>query len=96
MRGSSSPDVGLPDPLDAAVDGPLPGRAAQCLGHRMPPTHTDEGLVAAHRIRKDQPGTGVLLLSQHLDPAYAQRVAGVILPRVRPMVRRSRPISTGC
>ena len=41
---------------------------------RMPPTHTDEGLVAAHRIRRDHPGTGVLLLSQHLDPAYAQRL----------------------
>jgi DNA-binding NarL/FixJ family response regulator len=41
---------------------------------RMPPTHTDEGLVAAHRIRKDHPGTGVLVLSQHLDPAYAHRL----------------------
>lgn len=38
---------------------------------RMPPTHTDEGLVAAQRIRADHPGTGVLLLSQYVDPRYA-------------------------
>ncbi len=27
---------------------------------RMPPTHTDEGLRAAHRIRAQHPGTAVL------------------------------------
>ena len=36
---------------------------------RMPPTHTDEGLRAAHRIRADHPGTGVLVLSQYVDEA---------------------------
>ena len=41
---------------------------------RMPPTHTDEGLVAARRIREQHPGTAVLLLSQHLEPRYAQRL----------------------
>jgi DNA-binding NarL/FixJ family response regulator len=41
---------------------------------RMPPTHTDEGLVAARRIREHHPGTAVLLLSQHLEPRYAQRL----------------------
>ncbi len=41
---------------------------------RMPPTHTDEGLVAAHRIRDQAPGTVVLLLSQYLDPRYAERL----------------------
>jgi serine/threonine-protein kinase len=41
---------------------------------RMPPTHTDEGLVAAARIRKLSPGTGVLVLSQHLEPSYAVRL----------------------
>ena len=30
---------------------------------RMPPTHTDEGLRAARKIRADYPGTGVLVLS---------------------------------
>lgn len=30
---------------------------------RMPPTHTDEGIVAACRIRERHPGTTVLVLS---------------------------------
>ena len=38
---------------------------------RMPPTHTDEGLRAAHRIRAEQPQTGVLVLSQYVEEAYA-------------------------
>ena len=38
---------------------------------RMPPTHTDEGLRAAHAIRKDHPATGVLVLSQYVEEAYA-------------------------
>ncbi len=41
---------------------------------RMPPTHTDEGLVAARRIRDRHPATAVLLLSQYLEPRYAQRL----------------------
>ena len=38
---------------------------------RMPPTHTDEGLRAAHRIRAEHAGTAVLVLSQYVDEAYA-------------------------
>lgn len=38
---------------------------------RMPPSHTDEGLVAAREIRALHPETGVLVLSQHLEPRYA-------------------------
>lgn len=38
---------------------------------RMPPTHTDEGLRAAHEIRERYPSTGVLILSQHVETAYA-------------------------
>ena len=41
---------------------------------RMPPTHTDEGLVAAQRIRTDHPAVGVLLLSQYVEPSYAMRL----------------------
>ena len=41
---------------------------------RMPPTHTDEGLVAARAIRDGYPDTAVLLLSQYLDARYAQRL----------------------
>jgi DNA-binding NarL/FixJ family response regulator len=38
---------------------------------RMPPTQTDEGLRAAAEIREKFPGTGVLVLSQYVEPAYA-------------------------
>jgi DNA-binding NarL/FixJ family response regulator/class 3 adenylate cyclase len=38
---------------------------------RMPPTQTDEGLRAAAAIRELHPGTGVLVLSQYVEPGYA-------------------------
>ena len=38
---------------------------------RMPPTHTDEGIVAAQQIRTSHPGTAVLVLSHYLDSRYA-------------------------
>jgi DNA-binding NarL/FixJ family response regulator len=41
---------------------------------RMPPTYTDEGLVAAQYIRTAYPGIGVLVLSQYLEPSYAMRL----------------------
>ncbi|MBO0514020.1 response regulator transcription factor [Streptomyces beijiangensis] len=40
---------------------------AVLLDIRMPPTHTDEGLVAAAQVRAAYPGTGVLLLSQYIE-----------------------------
>jgi DNA-binding NarL/FixJ family response regulator len=43
---------------------------------RMPPTFTDEGLVAAESIRAAYPETAVLVLSQYLDVGYALRLAG--------------------
>ena len=41
---------------------------------RMPPTHTDEGIVAAQRIRELHPGVAVLVLSQYVEPTYAMRL----------------------
>jgi len=41
---------------------------------RMPPTHTDEGLRAALRLRSEHPGTGVLVLSQYIETRYATRL----------------------
>ena len=41
---------------------------------KMPPTHTDEGLVAARAIRADHPEIGVLVLSQYVEPSYAMRL----------------------
>ncbi len=41
---------------------------------KMPPTNTDEGLVAARAIRELYPAVGVLLLSHYLDSRYALRL----------------------
>jgi len=38
---------------------------------RMPPQHQTEGLVAADTIRERHPGTGVLVLSAHVDVDHA-------------------------
>jgi DNA-binding NarL/FixJ family response regulator len=38
---------------------------------RMPPDHHLDGIVAAHAIRADHPGVGVVVLSQHLEDDYA-------------------------
>jgi len=38
---------------------------------RMPPSHTDEGLRAAHEIRGELPDVGVLVLSQYVEEGYA-------------------------
>ena len=41
---------------------------------RMPPTQTDEGLVAAREIRRLYPEMGVLVLSHYIEPKYATRL----------------------
>jgi DNA-binding NarL/FixJ family response regulator len=46
------------------------------LDVRMPPTFRDEGVRAAIRLRSDLPGTGILLLSQYVEVAYAQELLG--------------------
>lgn len=54
--------VGLTSPDVAIVD------------IRMPPTQTDEGLIAARSIRTERPEVGVLVLSQYVEPSYAMRL----------------------
>src|SRR5581483_4993360 len=44
------------------------------LDVRMPPTHTTEGLDAAHRIKSTHPDIGVLVLSASVDPAAARHL----------------------
>jgi DNA-binding NarL/FixJ family response regulator len=44
------------------------------LDIRMPPTHTEEGLVAAEEIRRRDARTGILVLSTYPDGHYAERV----------------------
>jgi len=43
---------------------------------RMPPRREDDGLVAAVEIRRRLPGTGVLVLSQFCEPAFALELIG--------------------
>ncbi|MEU3556689.1 response regulator transcription factor [Streptomyces fragilis] len=54
---------------DLAARGELPDVVVADV--RMPPTHTDEGVRAAVRIRADHPGVGVLVLSQYVEERYA-------------------------
>jgi DNA-binding NarL/FixJ family response regulator len=41
---------------------------------RMPPSHTEEGLVAAAALQRTHPDVGVLVLSHYLAPSYAARL----------------------
>jgi DNA-binding NarL/FixJ family response regulator len=43
---------------------------------RMPPDHKDAGLRAAMEIRREHPEIAVLVLSQHLQRAYAVELLG--------------------
>jgi DNA-binding NarL/FixJ family response regulator len=47
---------------------------AAVIDIRMPPTHSDEGIVAARQIREADPGVAILVLSQFLESAYAMEV----------------------
>lgn len=53
----------------AAVERHRPDAAI--IDIRMPPTHTNEGLVAAAHIREQFDDTAVLVLSNYIEPAYA-------------------------
>ena len=56
-------DVVAREPPDVAI-----------IDIRMPPTHTDEGLLAALAIRACHPDVGVLILSQYLETHHAIRL----------------------
>jgi serine/threonine-protein kinase len=64
--------VGDGPALESAVAAHRPDVALVDI--KMPPTHTDEGLRAAVRIRQDHPATAVLLLSSYLDVRYASEL----------------------
>lgn len=49
---------------------------------RMPPTYTDEGIVAAHQIRHDHPDVGVLVLSNYIESRYAMQLLAEVPARV--------------
>jgi len=66
--------VGNADDLLAAVTEHRPDAAV--VDVRMPPGHTDEGLRAAIKIRRDHPGTGVLVFSQYIETRYTADLLG--------------------
>jgi DNA-binding NarL/FixJ family response regulator len=61
-----------PDQLLALVARLMPDVAIVDI--KMPPTHTEEGLVAAGVIRRDYPSVAVLVLSHYLESRYAMRL----------------------
>lgn len=61
-------ECGDVDSLMAAVEGHQPDVVITDI--RMPPTHTDEGIAAALKIRAAHPSIGVVVLSQFSEPSY--------------------------
>jgi len=61
--------AGDADELHAAVHRKAPDVVVTDI--RMPPTNTNEGLLAAQRIRAEQPSVGVLVLSHHVETRQA-------------------------
>jgi len=64
--------VGTADELLRRVDLARPDAAIVDI--RMPPSQTDEGLVAAQEIRRAHPQVGVLVLSHYLESHWAMRL----------------------
>jgi DNA-binding NarL/FixJ family response regulator len=65
-------EASSPDELLDAVDAHEPDVAIVDI--RMPPTQTDEGIRAAHEIRRRHPGMGVVLLSHHVEVGVATQL----------------------
>lgn len=59
-------DLVRSDPPDVAI-----------VDIRMPPSHTNEGLIAAQAIRTEYPSTGVLVLSQYVETNQAMKLLAV-------------------
>jgi DNA-binding NarL/FixJ family response regulator len=64
--------VGDAEQLLAAVGATEPDLAVVDI--RMPPTHTNEGLLAALELRSRYRGIGVLVLSHHVESSHAARL----------------------
>ena len=64
--------AGTPGELLAAVAEHRPDVAV--VDVRMPPTFTDEGIRAAVELRATRPELGILVFSQHVETAWAERL----------------------
>jgi DNA-binding NarL/FixJ family response regulator len=65
---------GNADKLLVLVDDDPPDVAIVDI--RLPPTHTDEGMKAALKIRAENPDVGVLVLSQYVEVGLAMQLLG--------------------
>jgi DNA-binding NarL/FixJ family response regulator len=65
-------EVGNADELLATLESVTPD--AVVVDIRMPPTYTDEGLVAAEAIGRRTTDVRVLVLSQYVESSYAMRL----------------------
>jgi class 3 adenylate cyclase len=64
--------VGVAEDFDTLVEGARATRPQVLVTDiRMPPNFQDEGIEAAKIVRKGNPGTGVVILSQYDEPEYA-------------------------
>jgi len=79
------------DDFLSAVDEHVPDIAV--VDVRMPPTHTDEGVRAAIRIRADRPETAVLVFSQWVETSYARQLLADDTARVGYLLK-DRIVST--
>lgn len=70
--------VGDADALEEAVREHDPDLVVTDV--RMPPGYADEGLLAAVRIRRERPGSGIIVLSQYVQPAYASDLLEIDAP----------------
>ncbi|MBT0770094.1 response regulator transcription factor [Kineosporia sp. J2-2] len=72
--------VGDADALVASVAQDPPDLAV--IDVRMPPDLTDDGLRAAIRIRREQPGVAIVVLSQSVEERYANELLATGTERV--------------
>lgn len=64
--------VGVAADYDELVEGALRTNPQVVVTDiRMPPSFQNEGIDAAREVRKQSPGTGIVILSQYDDPEYA-------------------------
>lgn len=72
LRGAGMDVVGAYDNADSLISRVSSGPPdIAIIDIRLPPTHTDEGMRAALRIRREHPDVAILVLSQYVELGLA-------------------------
>ncbi|TDC98429.1 response regulator transcription factor [Actinomadura sp. 7K507] len=75
LRAESLDVVAATDSPKAFLDAvDTEGPDVAIVDVRMPPTHTDEGIRAAVEARRRRPGLAILVLSAHVEQAFASEL----------------------